>query len=191
MPDFEHKVAALRQDLLHYARHRLRNSAWAEDAVSECLLAALENPHAFGGRSELRTWLIGILKHKMGDQFRINAREANFTALEDATGPAWDPEPKFSLSGLPTQALWAEPESCLQQKEFLTLLEAACNALPPAQSRAFILREIQELDTEVVCQTMGINATNLWVLLHRARLRLRHGLRQQGLDAPDSMPTPL
>jgi DNA-directed RNA polymerase specialized sigma24 family protein len=61
----ETDVAEQRGYLLKFARLQLRNEAWAEDAVSETLLAALAKPQAFSGRAQLRTWLVGILKHKV------------------------------------------------------------------------------------------------------------------------------
>ena len=60
--DFARQVQALRPELMRFARSQLRNDAWAEDAVSEAVLAALEKPGSFGGRSQLKTWLVGILK---------------------------------------------------------------------------------------------------------------------------------
>jgi len=80
MPEFAKALNALRPQLLKYAQMQLRNSSWAEDAVSETLLAALEKPQSFSGSSQLKTWLIGILKHKLIDQIRRNCREMSTTA---------------------------------------------------------------------------------------------------------------
>ena len=66
-PDFATQVEALRSQLMRFARSQLRNDAWAEDAVSDTLLAALEKPGSFAGQSQLMTWLIGVLKHKLVD----------------------------------------------------------------------------------------------------------------------------
>ena len=70
MPSIASQVGALRPQLLRFARTQLRNEAWAEDAVSETLLAAIEKPQSFAGQSQLKTWLVGILKHKVIDQLR-------------------------------------------------------------------------------------------------------------------------
>ncbi len=72
---FAAQLAPLRTDLLRYAKLQLRNDAWAEDVVSEVFIVALEKPEAFEGRSQIKTWLIGILKFKILDKFRENARE--------------------------------------------------------------------------------------------------------------------
>ena len=75
MPTFEEQLVEHRVYLMRFARLQLRNDAWAEDVVSETLLAALSKPHTFGNRSQLKTWLVGILKHKVLDLIRSNARE--------------------------------------------------------------------------------------------------------------------
>lgn len=73
--DFEAELVAQRSYLMRFARLQLRNETWAEDAVSETLLAALARPQAFGGRAQLKTWLVGILKHKIIDALRARWRE--------------------------------------------------------------------------------------------------------------------
>ena len=80
--DFAAQVEALRPQLMRFARSQLRNDAWAEDAVSDTLLAALEKPDAFAGGSQLKTWLVGVLKHKVVDQLRRHTREATLLTPE-------------------------------------------------------------------------------------------------------------
>lgn len=172
MSDFARDVEALRPQLLRFARAQLRNDAWAEDAVSDTLLAALEKPQAFAGRSQLKTWLVGILKHKVIDQMRRHAREATVTTRDDeedidsllftAKG-AWQTMPDD----------WGSPESSFAQRQFFEVLEACVDHLPPTQGRVFMMREWLELESDEICKQLAITSTNLWVLLHRARLRLR------------------
>ncbi len=177
MNDLAHHLDDLRPQLLKFALLQLRNAAWAEDAVSETLLAALEKPQSFAGRSQLKTWLIGILKHKLVDQIRRNCRELSSTdsegdSLEDdvfAADGHWRDHPKD----------WGDPEHCLHQVEFFQVLEACVDKLPGQQGRLFMMREWLELDTEEICKQLDITPTNLWVMLHRARLRLRECLEQQ------------
>src|SRR5687768_15079156 len=86
--DFRSRVEAERPYLLRYATLQLRDAAAAEDAVQETLLAALAGEANFAGRSNLRTWLTGILKHKIVDSIRRQARERPAADLEsgDETG---------------------------------------------------------------------------------------------------------
>lgn len=165
----------LRPQLLKFALLQLRNPAWAEDAVSETLLAALEKPQAFGRQSQLKTWLIGILKHKLVDQIRRNCRELSITTEDDEQN--FEDE-LFKEDGhwreVPPD--WGDPEHSLRQVEFMQVLEACVDKLPGQQGRLFMMREWLELETDEICKTLQISPTNLWVMLHRARLRLRECL---------------
>lgn len=176
--DFAAQVEALRPQLLRFARSQLRNDAWPEDAVSDTLLAALEKPDAFAGASQLKTWLVGVLKHKVVDQLRRHTREATVLTTED--GEDLD-ESLFDRSGHWTDKPqdWGSPEAACGQRQFFEVLEACCDHLPATQGRVFMMREWLELDTEDICKELQITSTNLWVLLHRARLRLRECLQQR------------
>ena len=183
--DFAAQVEALRPQLMRFARSQLRNDAWAEDAVSDTLLAALEKPDAFAGGSQLKTWLVGVLKHKVVDQLRRHTREATLLTPED--GDDLD-ESLFDRTGHWTDRPqdWGSPETACGQRQFFEVLEACCDHLPATQGRVFMMREWLELDTEEICKELQITSTNLWVLLHRARLRLRECLQQRWFaDRPE------
>ncbi len=174
MPD-DHDLALTHADLLRFARLQLRNDSWAEDAVSETLLAAVERPQAFAGRAAYRTWLIGILRHKIIDQIRRHTREC---ALPDTDEGLEDL--LFTADGRwsHTPVEWRDPQDALHQQQFLAVMDACLEGLPPQQGRVFLMREWLELETDEICKELSISATNLWVVLHRARLRLRACLEQ-------------
>lgn len=176
-PEFPQQLEALRPVLLKYARLQLRNPEWAEDAVSETLLAALEKPQAFRGGSQLKTWLIGILKHKLVDQIRRNSREISSTSDRD-DGEDLD-DLLFASDGHWRESPpdWGDPEATLRQLDFMRVLEACVDKLPGQQGRLFMMREWLELETDEICKALSISPTNLWVMLHRARLRLRECLQ--------------
>jgi len=177
MSEFFAQVESLRPQLLRYARSQLRNDAWAEDAVSETVLAALEKPQAFAGQSQLKTWLVGILKHKVVDQLRRHSRECTILSDDDETDID---ELLFRADNHWREAPqeWGHPEQSLGQRQFFEVLELCMERLPPAQGRVFMMREWLELSTDEICKELSITSTNLWVLLHRARLRLRECLQQ-------------
>jgi RNA polymerase sigma-70 factor (TIGR02943 family) len=177
MTEFARQVEALRPQLLRYARSQLRNDAWAEDAVSETLLAALEKPQSFAGQSQLKTWLVGILKHKVIDQLRRHSRETTIFTQDDE---ADIDELLFAADGHWREAPqdWGHPEQTLGQRQFFEVLDLCVDKLPAAQGRVFMMREWLELDTDEICKELSITSTNLWVMLHRARLRLRECLQQ-------------
>ena len=183
MTEFDHQVQQLRPQLLRYAQAQLRNPAWAEDAVSDTLLAALEKPQAFAGLSQLKTWLIGILKHKVIDQIRRHHREVSTTSADDEADLD---ELLFAAAGHWREAPqdWGRPDAALGQRQFFEVLEACMEHLPGLQGRVFMLREWLELDSAEICKELGISSTNLFVLLHRARLRLRVCLQTRWFSPP-------
>jgi RNA polymerase sigma-70 factor, ECF subfamily len=180
MSDFAEQLAALRPVLVRVARQRVHNEAWIEDAVSETLVAALENPGAFAGRAQLRTWLIGILKHKLVDQVRCHGREHAFSSSagddEDDDDARDAHDHATPLWGVDAQGSWADPQDRLQRRQFIQQLERSLQALPVRQGRAFMLRECLEVDADDVCRELGVTSNNLSVMLHRARRQLRDAL---------------
>jgi RNA polymerase sigma-70 factor (ECF subfamily) len=170
--DYRAEIEAERPYLLRYASLQLRNREAAEDAVQETLLAALVAEKSFAGRSQLRTWLTGILKHKIIDAIRRAAREQplpddsieDLDALFDASGH-WREPPQD----------W--PEQALEQKEFLQALEKCLALLPARTGQVFLMREHLGFATAEICKELGITATHCWVLLYRARVALRECLQ--------------
>ena len=176
--DFENELAGHRTYLLRFARLQLRNDAWAEDAVSDTLLAALSKPQSFGNRSQLKTWLVGILKHKVLDLFRHHAREVCLDTDGESAGAEELDNLVFQADGhfAQTPADWGNPEQDLSSRQFFVVLEACTDKLPAVLGRVFLMREWLELSSEEICKDLGLTPTNLYVQLHRARLRLRECL---------------
>jgi RNA polymerase sigma-70 factor (TIGR02943 family) len=174
--EIESELAQYRPYLLRYARLQLRNDAWAEDAVSETMLAALAKPQSFGNRSQLKTWLVGILKHKLIDTLRLRRREVSLQD-DDPGGDELD-NLAFAADGhfATRPAEWGDPEQALASVQFFQVLEACAERLPPAMARVFMMREWLELGSEQICKELSLTPTNLYVQLHRARLRLRECL---------------
>jgi len=163
--------------LYRFALARLRNPELAENAVQETFLAALKGRHKFAGLSSERTWLTGILKHKIYDHFRRHAREIDVTDLKNDDEQAIDSF--YDHIGRPHQLPrdWLpNPREVSKNKEFWQVLENCLKKLPPNTAHVFIQREIDKLASKDICKNMGITATNLWVMLHRARLQLRQCL---------------
>ena len=173
-PSFEHQVAEQHTYLMRFARLQLRNDAWAEDCVSETVLAALAKPQAFGNRSQLKTWLVGILKHKVLDTLRARAREVTL-ADDDRDGSAELDALIFQGDGhfASAPANWGNPEQELGARQFMAMLEACVEKLPANIGRIFLMREWLELSADEICKELSLTSTNLFVQLHRARLRLR------------------
>ncbi|MGH8127241.1 MAG: sigma-70 family RNA polymerase sigma factor, partial [Gammaproteobacteria bacterium] len=162
--------------LYRFALMRVRNVSVAEELVQETFLAGLQSQQSFKGQSSEATWLTGILKHKIMDHFRRSVRE---TVTEDieAEADAW-----FTAKGrwATPPSLSRSPMSDIEQEELRNELVGCMGELPQRLSTAFVLTQIDGFDTGETCKVLHITPTNLWVMLHRARMRLRNCLERKG-----------
>ncbi|MES0372338.1 MAG: sigma-70 family RNA polymerase sigma factor [Mariprofundaceae bacterium] len=158
--------------LFRYAISRLRNDELAKDMVQETLLAAWRGWDNFAGKSSVRTWLVGILKHKITDHIRKEIRDRRLAeAVESDPTSAW-----FGADGkwLEAPRAWKEnPEELCESEQFQQVLQGCIEKLPDKQQVVFQMRELTGEDTETICNEVEISPTHLHVLIHRARLALR------------------
>ena len=177
--------------LFRYALVRTRDEGRAEDMVQETFLAALKGGKGFGGRSAERTWLVGIMKNKIVDFFRKASRETSFTDLgfyehEDSDRFVSEGLSKGEwVDGLGPSEWATNPGAVLDNQAFWRTFNNCAGKLPKAINAAFCLREIDDLDSKEICRMLNISETNLWVMLHRARMALRrcletHWFRREG-----------
>ncbi len=168
--------------LFRFARSRVRDTAAAEELVQDAFLAAIKVRSEFRGQSTESTWLVGILKHKVIDYLRKRGREVNFSDTPDAmVDGLFKP---FGHRKRRPPSWNADPAELMENEQFLQILQDCVEDLPDGQRQTFLLRTVDEQPAEEVCKELGITPTNLWVLLHRARLRLRECLQGKGFDRP-------
>lgn len=165
--------------LFRFALARVRSAEAAEDLVQETFLAALAGRDGFRGAAEERTWLIGILRHKIVDLHRRRCREQPIADDEEVADPIADA--LFTPLGhwrRHPQA-WRTAHQDAENREFWEVLRRCRSALPSRQAAVFTMRLIDDLPPESICDQLGISAANVCVLLHRARLRLRECLERR------------
>ena len=182
--DFATRINSHRRYLLRVATLQLRDADAAEDVVQDTLVAALQGAAGFSGRSSLKTWLTGILKHKIVDAIRKKGREPirstfdeecrieDFDGLFDATGH-WET----------ATSDWGDPEVQFERGQFFDVVDFCLEKLPPNTARVFMMREVMELEGSEICKELSITSTNLWVILYRARVALRQCLEQHWFAA--------
>lgn len=145
----------------------------AEDLVQDVFVTFLEKIESFEGRSQLRTWLIGILHHKALEHRRLQSADRKCDALDDVLESRFD-----------TQGKWVKPpadlERLFESKRTGEIIRGCMEKLPPNQRAAFALREIEGLETAEICKILAVTITNLGVLFYRARTRLRECLESVG-----------
>ena len=162
--------------LFNYAIGQVRDASTAEDLVQETFLAAVKGRDNFSGQSSERTWLVGILRHKICDHLRRVCRERPVRS-ERTFAPggqeAWD-DSLLWLHEAASDCLL--PSRRMELAEFREAMVLALGKLPPRIAQAFQLYEVEERPNREVCGRLNISESNLWVMLHRARKQLRQEL---------------
>lgn len=167
--------------LFKFALLRLRDESKAEDMVQETFLAALKGGQHFAGRSAEKSWLVGILKNKIYDHYRKASRETTFSDLQ-----FYDEEEqeRFVSNGLGQGGwihergpqAWRKAGESLDHELFWRTYRDCAGKLPEKVAAVFNLREVDGLPGTEVCALLKITESNLWVMLHRARMALRQCL---------------
>jgi len=158
--------------LYRYALSRLRDPNAAEEVVQETFVAGLRAAGQYSGKGAERAWLLGILKRKIIDFVRLRNRTSGLPlngpeeswsdSLFTAFGH-WRADPRF---------LAPQPGDSLEREEFWSAFRDCLTRLPQRQADVFVLRELDDQESTFICKELDISASNLWVLLHRARLQL-------------------
>lgn len=176
-------LATLRKQMVKFAQLHLGDGHLAEDAVQEALAGAWVGAQRFSGRAAIKTWVFAILKNKVADLLRHKQRMVDASSLlkegdeEQALSDLFDERGHWLQDSTPTA--WHCPEASLEQQQFWAVLEVCLDGMPANQARVFMMREFMGFETDEICTTVSVSSSNLFVLLHRARLRLRECLNQR------------
>lgn len=157
--------------LFNYTITRVKDRETAQDLVQETFFAGLKSMKNFKGEASERTWLISILKRKIIDHYRkINSNKGKAEVrmnlnFDDENEGDWleqrvaDPFDKTAENNLENTELGLAIHNCISK-------------LPPKQAKVFKMKTLLDYDTETICNELGITASNLWVIIHRARTSL-------------------
>ncbi|GAA4356557.1 sigma-70 family RNA polymerase sigma factor [Hymenobacter saemangeumensis] len=192
-PQPQQWLARYGDDLYRYALGRVSDASTAEELVQETLLSALNALDSFRAQASERTWLFVILKRKVIDYYRRQAHSP-FVALD--LSPEQAPEAEFFH---PHDGHWREEhypqewavgadegrgDLALERAEFHQILQRCQQRLSPQHLAVFVLRFVEELPAEEICQELSISAANYWVIVHRAKLHLRRCLEKNWFQSP-------
>ena len=150
----------------------LHDRTKAEDLVQDTFVAALKGVGSYKGGAEFRTWLLSILRNKAIDQIRRQRREGHGSPVEhdELVDDAFDSRGGWRK---PPAEWQFDPSSMAENREFWAVFRKCVGNLPARAAQAFTLRTITDVPSADVCKAMGIEPSNLWLILHRARVRLR------------------
>jgi RNA polymerase sigma-70 factor, ECF subfamily len=178
------RLVSLRDVMLRFARLQLRDEATAEDAVQEALASAWGGLGEFRNEAELKTWVFAILRNKIIDSLRARSRKpeqiAQVIDVDYRDDDFFDEQGNWREETRPSD--WGDPEVAFCAKQFWAVLELCLTRLPENAARVFTMREILGLSTDEICAILGIKSKNCWVVLHRARMRLRLCLEERWFD---------
>ncbi len=156
--------------LFAYAMSKLRNRELSEEVVQETFLAALRHVDQFRGAGDRGAWLMGILKRKVIDQFRSASKQAVSLEAEDTVvASMFDHTGHWTKSAMANSRLRLDS---IEREEFREIFSKCLDRLPPLQAHVFTLKEVEEKNGDEICKLVGITPSNMWVIMHRARLRL-------------------
>ncbi len=186
-PDFaarirERDVQALEEVVRRYLPQVLRAaggaglaSQLAEDVAQDTFATFIETAPRFEGRSHVRTWLFGILYKKIAAARRNLGRDNEMDDIEEVFERRFDNAGSWTRPPLPVDAE-------LYDAEVREGIDGCLDRVPTNQRMAFVLREIEGMDTQEICNVLEVTRTNLGVLLHRVRNRLRECLEAKGIE---------
>ena len=175
--------------MLKFATLQLSDAHLAEDAVQEALMGALKNAGSFRGEAALKTWVFAILKNKIADVLRSRQKflpaydVTDMNRDDDRVNSLFDVRGMWHDASRPTE--WSNPEGAIESEQFWHVFDSCLEALPNNQARVFMMREFVEMETHEICAAVGITVSNLNVMLHRARLRLRDCLERHWFMSSD------
>jgi RNA polymerase sigma-70 factor, ECF subfamily len=169
--------------MFRFAMLRLRDSEAAAEVVQESFLHAFRSRASYSGRASERTWLVSILRNKIVDHFRRSGREPSTVSDEHLDEPSFDG--RGNWRAMP--ARWSgHPSDDVEREEFWASFGACLSGLPSNIADAFLLREVEDLGAEDVCELLRITPVNLHTRLYRARMQLRECLERNWFGTPNS-----
>ncbi len=180
---FETVVIHCQETFIRMAMRYVANRATAEDIVQETWIAVINGLNRFEGRSSLRAWIGAIVIHKAKDRGVRDKRQKVFSAYELET-VHWNGEPVLSRFRLRREGAWPAaysrqlwdertPEILLASRQATACLWHAIETLPTPQKDVLMLRDVDGVHTQEVCEQLKISKTNLYVRLHRAREQVK------------------
>lgn len=171
-------------ELYSWAFHKTSEEAVAQDIVQETFISAFQHFDSYKKTSSPKTWLFSILKNKIVDYYRYKARNLTPQSLAhsiDETSQWFDDDNRWKKEHQPEP--WDTSETLLDNSEFEDTLNNCMGKLPSPWLACLQLKYLSEKDSTDICQQLNITASNLWQILHRAKMHLRNCLERNWFKA--------
>ncbi len=169
--------------LYNYAITRVNDEHIAEDLVQDTFVAAIKSIKNFESKSKESTWLTAILKNKIIDHYRKKVNKYHQESIETLhnTNDYFDNRGSWRTDQRPTDWHLGSGHS-VDQKEFYEVLQKCIGRLNELQRIAFVMKHLDDEDTDDICKELQITTSNYWVIIHRAKLQLRKCLEINWID---------
>ena len=169
--------------LFRYTIVRVNNHEVSKDLVQETFFSGLKSAKNFQGKATERTWLISILKRKIIDHYRKTNSKKGQAEVRMNFYNDGENEGDWIEQRVP-QSWDNEVEKKLENTELQYQIDLCIEKLPKKYAMVFRMKTIQEIDTEIICKELDISSSNLWVIIHRARMQLRKCLEENWFQEP-------
>ncbi len=166
------RLAEHRKALMRMARLRVRSHEWAEDAVQEALIAAYQSRASYKGRGSVRSWLRGILDHKIHDRFRAECHYTQADWIDDDASSAEEQLDWAARCGVMGDRANEDPMEICSRRQRLSRVAKTLSDMAPGMREAFILQVVEDRPSLEVANRLGISENNCWIRVHRARKKL-------------------
>jgi RNA polymerase sigma-70 factor (ECF subfamily) len=161
-----------RKALMRMARLRVRSHEWAEDAVQEALIAAYQSRASYRGRGSVRSWLRGILDHKIHDRFRAECHYTHADWIDDDSASAEEQLDWAARCGVMGVRAHEDPMEICSRRQRLHRVAKGLSEMAPGMREAFVMQVVEDRPSLEVANRLGISENNCWIRVHRARKRL-------------------
>lgn len=161
-----------RKALMRMARLRVRSHEWAEDAVQEALIAAYQSRASYRGRGSVRSWLRGILDHKIHDRFRAECHYTHADWIDDDSASAEEQLDWAARCGVMGMRAHEDPMEICSRRQRLNRVAKGLSEMAPGMREAFVMQVVEDRPSLEVANRLGISENNCWIRVHRARKRL-------------------
>ena len=169
---FPARLEEHRKALMRMARLRVRSHEWAEDAVQEALIAAYQSRGSYRGRGSVRSWLRGILDHKIHDRFRAECHYVQADWIDDDSSSAEEQLDWAARCGVMGVRANEDPMEICSRRQRLNRVAQSLSDMAPGMRDAFVLQVVEDRPSLEVANRLGISENNCWIRVHRARKKL-------------------
>jgi len=172
----EEWVSKYADKLYAFARARVSSDEVAQDIVQDTFLSAWKGKDGYRGEASEQSWLYTICRNKITDHYRKAANSLQQLSMEDTGSDLFSDTGHWTQDTVPSE--WHTSSARVETKEFYRILNECKERLKELQKAVFVMKYMDDMDSDEICKILNITSSNYWVLIHRAKLQLRGCLEQ-------------